>query len=296
MNINWVSNGNDNLATHRWRVKLPAYGLAERPEFDCVIQQQGDPEAEVNVFQKHFNMQNDANFAINNQGKTKLVFDISDDHFDREAGPYYSFMCDKCDVITCPTARMQERVYECTGRLAQIVPDPLSFPRHGFKHAPDPRFLWFGNRVNITSIYKWINKVPNLTVVCNLEMDVAFPEHVNFIPWSPGVVEDLIDEHDIVLLPRNDYEWAKTKSPNRATDSLYAGRFVITDFEEVYGDLDEYVYLGEPEDGVQFYLENEDTVARMVETGQAFVAKEHSPEVVIDRWGEILKLSDERIS
>lgn len=287
MKINWVSRGGDHLATHRWRVKVPAYGI-DGDGVDCRISAEGDPEADINVFQKHFNPKGDAEFVLQNKGNTKTHFDIADDHFDREAGPFYEFMCENCDSISCPTARMQERIYQVTGKLANIIPDPLSFPHHEFKYKKDPKFIWYGNRVNITSIYKWMQQVPNLTLVCNIDGSIDFPSHVTFIPWSVGIVEDIIDEHDIVLIPRNDYEWAKTKSPNRATDALHAGKYVITDFEEVYDSLDGYIYIGDLRDGLEFYRDNEDTVARMVELGQAYVEDHFNEDVVVDTWRKVL--------
>lgn len=280
MNINFVSLGNDTLATHRWRVKLPAYGL-EQEGHSCTITRHGDPKADINIFQKHFDPIGAEGFVLNH--KTKTIFDISDDHFDREAGGHYTLMCQECDVITCPNDRMQERIYDATGRLARIIPDPISFPEGEFRYSRDPKILWFGNAVNITSIYPILSSVPNLTVVSNIQ-SLELPDHVQFIPWSVGLVEDIIDEFDIVIIPRNEYKWAKYKSPNRAVDALNAGKFVITDFDEVYGDLEEFVYLGDVKDGLEFYRDNPDTVRRMVESGQEHVQEVFSPESVLEAW------------
>lgn len=286
MKVNFVSAENPHLASYRFRVKTPAYGLMHL-DFDTSIKNGVDEDADINVFSKHFNKKRDADAIVGLKGKS--IMDICDDHFDRQDASYYEFMCANADLVTCPNDRMQERIYQVTGRLAQIIPDPISFPRQlGFTYNMNPRFLWFGHSCNIMSIYKWMNAIPNLTLVSNIKEMGDLPGHVDFIPWAPGVVEDIIEEHDIVLLPRNEHEFAKTKSVNRAVDALHSGKFVISDFDEVYGELSDYVFLGDLKQGLDFYRDNEDTVNRMVSVGQEYVEDHFHPDIISSRWAEVL--------
>jgi hypothetical protein len=248
-----------------------------------------DNSADFNVFSKHWNQQENADAIIASESTT--VFDVCDDHFDRSHGDYYKFMCDQADIIICNTDRMQERIYDVTGKLAPIVPDPTTFNEQEFEYTEEPRFIWYGSRVNIFSIYPWMNKVPNLTMITDAEVP-TLPRHVNLIPWEVGVVEEEIANHDIVLLPRNNQPWAQTKSPNRATDALLAGKFVISDFEECFGELEDYIFLGDIETGLDFYRNREYTIKRMVDLGQAYVQEKHSPEAIAQAWITQLTLKD----
>jgi hypothetical protein len=296
LKINFVNSGTDALASYRMRSEIPA-NLLETPGpedmgFTTSISSECSEEADINVFSKHWNQEEDLHSA--RKSRTKTVFDICDDHFDRDNGAYYEAMCDAVDTITCNTANMQERIYEVTGRLASIIPDPVTFDvgSASMLDFDNPKFLWFGSAPNVMTIYSWLHKVPNLTVICNMQIP-HLPEKVKFVPWGPGVVEKLIQEHDIVILPKNKHEWARTKSPNRAVDAIYAGKYVISDFEEVYGELSPYMYVGRFEDGMEHFNKNHDQVINSILAGQDYIARNFGSPAIRSAWAKALTTEGE---
>ena len=130
MQVNFVSQADPFLASHRFRVMKPVALLNANTNVSATLSKEPDTKADVNVFQKHFNKAMNIKAASNAQDLGyKTVFDICDDYFEREHAKYYCDMCELADVVTCNSANMQERIYEHTGKLARIINDPVSFPK-----------------------------------------------------------------------------------------------------------------------------------------------------------------------
>lgn len=286
LNVNFVSPVNPNLASYRLRVEKPAALMNSSGKISCTIEDTCLSSADINFFSKHFNPDRDASAIA--LSETIRGFDICDDHFDRPHGIHYLFMLDRADIVTCNTATMQERIYEVSGRLARIVPDPISFPEGQFEYSSDPQYLWFGNAVNIMSVLPHVWAFPNLTIITNVELPNP-PAHVKTYLWRPGLVEKLMPKFDVVVLPRNNDPWALTKSPNRAVDAMYAGKFVITDFPEVYRDLGAFCFTGPLKEGILFYKNNEAAVTLMAKNAQEFVKRNYGDAVVLQAWLKALK-------
>ena len=283
MLVNFVNSANEHLASYRMRAQIPTKIFnSSRQGYVATISPELNTEADVNVFSKHFNMKHDANAIITS--KTKNVFDVCDDHFDRDAGSYYKFMCDKADVITCNTPNMQERIYEVTGRLAQIVSDPITFPKNNVRYNKNPQILWYGHSSNLSSLSELnINRLPNLTIISDAIVTQA-PPHITSLQWKLGLVEEIIDDFDIVIIPKNKNPWAVTKSPNRATDAIAAGKYVVTDFPEVYDCLEPYLWIGNIEEGIKYYINNENVVTEDIIAGQKYLDENYSDTVILQQW------------
>lgn len=290
MHVHYVTISGEDLASFRMRIKIPAQVLASKhhKEFSYTCGENPDPEADVNVFSKHFNKDKDLFAAHSLKGKSKVVFDICDDYFEKSHHDYYVEMTEQADTVVCNSGNMVDRVKEVTGVDAVCIGDPYSFPLI----APDapaqvkePNIIWYGNRANLNSILSRTNELPNLTIVSNSQ-PVVLPPHVKYRTWFPGLVEQLMWEYQIVVIPRIEGPAATKKSCNRAVDALRAGAFVVTDFPEVFEPLKDYIFIGDLESGVQFYKDNPDEVARLIGRGQEFVSEEYTPEKIANEWYE----------
>lgn len=282
MKVNFVSCADEKTASFRMRAQIPCTYLNEVPNMEAKVSRSYDPNADVNVFGKHWNQEEDMKALY--EAETKTIFDTCDNHFDRNLGSYYKFMCTHADVLTCNSQNMKDCIYEVTGRTARVINDPCTFPRLRPREiTQNPKILWFGHRVNIFSVYRWMFKVPNLTIISNLDMP-DMPKHVKFQRWEPNLVETEIANYDIVILPRNTFDWAKTKSPNRAADAIMSGKFVITDFGEVYKPYEDYIFTGDVQDGLAFYREYPELVQNMIECGQEFVLGMNGPDSITNGW------------
>lgn len=298
--INFVSQGNSYLASHRMRVQKPTelINVGIEDGLTATIRTEADKNADVNIFFKHFDQKGNLQSVM--QKETPTVFDVCDDHFDREMGVYYKKMCQLADVITCNTKAMKERIKEVVGRTKDVfvIPDPYTFEIQEPQFIDEnlevtPKLLWFGNIQNYVPMNDLLNHLGSrVTVITNNQV----PHHpnVDFIPWKPLVVENQIKEHDIVLIPTNkDDDSIKTKSPNRAIDALAAGKFVITDNEEIYGDLKKYIWITKDTDdwqkAIEFWQNDYPKVRKMILNGQKHIKKNHGNDKIIDGWLDVFK-------
>lgn len=293
LKVNFVSFSGPALASHRMRVLEPANILnccvknLEVEVTDSIKENNGD----VFVFFKHFNQDQVLNFC-NNTSKT-IIFDICDNHFNKEHKDFYLQMLEKASVITCNTNRMKSVIASRTDKPVIVIPDPITFPDHSFESSSDSlKFIWFGHGSNVKPLIDWLNVIPleRITVVCNTPV---FHPKVEFVPWRPGQVERMIKHFDVVLIPTTKEPWTDTKSPNRAVDALNAGKLVITDNSKIYGELKDYVEIisdpSEITDIVYRYADNSKHFQTKIEKGQEYVRKTYGSQNILDGWMEALK-------
>lgn len=299
LRVCFVGQGSAYLASHRMRVTKPAELLNVGVEnVEVRVSPKADPSADINIFNKHFDQK--GNFVSLCAGPSKgfySVFDVCDDHFDRKHSVYYTKMCEKADHITCNSANMQERIYEVTGKLARIIPDPVTF-LPGEPPTPEqlkeftskggtPRLLWYGHGSNLKALKDWIDQLTGrkLTVISDVPL---YHPNVDFVQWQPMIAEKRIMENDIVLIPTSNDPWVKYKSPNRAVDALHAGRFVITDNRDIYGHLEDYLYIIDSPDelpkAIEFWIKNPDKVSEMITKGQEWIQENNTDDVILDGW------------
>jgi glycosyltransferase involved in cell wall biosynthesis len=297
LRVNFVSNASVALASHRLRMLKPAELINTKTNKKIAATVTPQTQANgvhVNVYFKHLDPA--ANLTGVHSGPDLgyySVFDICDDHFDRELGKYYEAMCEKADAITCNSANMQTRIFDVTGKLARIIPDPISFPHGTPYHSVKPKLLWFGHSSNAKPLFHWVQQLPEdvrVTAIC--DMSVNHPQ-VDYVPWRPMMAESRIKSSDIVLIPSTDMPWTKCKSPNRAVDALSAGKFVIVDNEEIYGELKDFVYfIKSPEElpkALEWYSKNPTRVVEMIKAGQEFIKQRYSDQVILNQWLAVFK-------
>lgn len=288
--VNIISNSDEHLASHRMRCVIPTSVLNAYTEYKAEITGKVDTTKDINIFHKHFNAEEVLSDAILSSDLTKLMFDVCDDHFDRDNGEFYEKMCELAHVITCNTANMQRRIYDVTGRLAQICSDPISFPRHDPLHTTAPNILWHGHCSNLFSIVPYIKQLKDdLTIITNTKIPTV---ECRSKFWKPGLVEDIIELYDVVIIPKITTPEAKCKSPNRAVDALHAGRFVIAESEEVYGELIDFIFLGDIMEGLEFYKNNPEKVLAMIQAGQQYVLDTYNHKRICEQWVSAFQFED----
>ncbi len=292
--INFTTQGGVHLASHRMRMTKPAelLNLGTNGKVEVTIKEKSDPTAQVNVFAKHFDPKNSFLAACSGPDFGYYsVIDICDNHFHREYEQYYRDMCERCDAITCNSKNMQEEIFKETGKLARIINDPITFQKGEVKHTETPKLIWYGHSSNLPPLMKWLEKLPTQVTVVS-DVTINHPKVVS-VKWKPMVVEKLLDVHDIVLIPTTKFPWTKCKSPNRAVDALYAGKYVITDNKDIYGDLGDFIdIIKDPEElllAIDAYRMFPDNAKERIKKGQDFVEKTYQDSTIIDGWLAVLK-------
>jgi hypothetical protein len=300
--INFISKATPKLASYRMRIQTPLnilnYSLGE----DAVTgkcQSTVDSAADINVFSKHFDQPTTLlSMTSKDDFGFKAIFDVCDDHFDREDGPFYEKMIAQADYITCNSANMQTRIYEVTGKLARIIPDPITFPDSSmkpFEKGAKPKVLWFGHNSNLGSLASVTEKnKTEVTAYCNKLYKGL--KNIKVLFWELGKVESEIGKYDVVVLPTANHPWAKCKSPNRAVDAIAAGKFVITDSEEIYADLKDYVKIipdlgarpGALDEALKWWSTHPAEVEAMIVNGQKHIKKMYSSDKILEGWLNVL--------
>jgi len=295
MKVTFVSQAGSHLASHRYRCLKPVELLNKYTDnIAATTDRKANPDSDVNIFSKHFDRSgNFLSVASAEDFGYSTVFDICDDYFDRPEGDYYRDMCERVDVIVCNTENMQTRIYEQTGKLAVIIPDPVTFPRikPENKDYSEPKILWFGHQSNALPLLKWANECPyRITAVCDAQLNHP---NIDYVKWGVGVVESMIADFNIVLIPTKLDEKSKCKSPNRALDALNAGCKVIVDNTDIYGHLHLFVntvgVIGKDFKDCLDYTVTSLADVSCTNLSYSYIDRHHSDQIILDKWLDVFK-------
>lgn len=272
MRISYVSPGDQNLASCRYRILIPASHFNDHEIF---VDTEPEPDSDIVVFCKHY----DQNVAIASKCDGMTVYDICDDHFSDEYRVQYKHMCRIVDVVTCNSEAMAARIKEVTGRTAYVIPDPYEMPRAEPKFAPGetPKLLWFGHSSNLEPLAT-VSLVGELEIVTNCEPRIDGP--VTYTTYSQGAVLAAMQRADMVIIPQN----RPCKSANRLIESLRQGRFVVASDIPAYREFEQYAYIGDVSDGIKWALQHPAEALERVRRGQEYIAKHYTPEIIGKRW------------
>jgi hypothetical protein len=171
------------------------------------------------------------------------------------------------------------------------------------------RLLWFGYPQSLPPLLKLLpaleafsrRQALGLTVVTQHFPELAAlatPERaragaafrLNFVPWTPFVMDSMIALADIVLIPV-DYRdpVRQAKSPNRLVAGLQGGRFVVAHPLAAYAPYAAFSWIGEDLcAGLDWAIRHPGEVMERIARGQAFVDEKHSPQAVARFWLDVL--------
>ena len=171
------------------------------------------------------------------------------------------------------------------------------------------RILWFGYPQNlppllelIPALERYAAKVPLLltcvTSAVSTLRELLTPERtreesrfrVQFVPWTPLVMDAAIAASDVVLIPSSFRDPVKqAKSPNRLVAGLHGGRFVVAHPLPAYAPYADFAWLGEDlAAGIEWAVRHPREVIERISRGQALLDARHSPEAVARFWLDLL--------
>ena len=170
------------------------------------------------------------------------------------------------------------------------------------------RLLWFGYLQNlppllalVPALERYAAKYP-LLLTCvtrpHPEIDALMtPQRtredsrlrVHFVPWSPLIMDAVVEHCDVVLIPseyRNPVKQAK--SPNRLVTGLHGGRFVVAHPLKAYAPYAGFAWIGEDlVEGLDWAIRHPREVVERIARGQAFIDQKHSPDAVARFWLDV---------
>lgn len=291
--VSFVTNGNESIASYRYRVLAPAQFLNQH-FISATVDAQAHPESFAVIFSKHWTY-NDWSYARFCKARgQKVFFDICDDHFESDLSDHYNRMVQVADVLICNSKVMQERIKEVTGKDSIVIEDPVISIRQDYNKDKPFFALWYGQVMNIQGLYDvYTGEYP---------LEVAVPSHkidppeqfnkgaVRWVQWHPGIVGEAASRTSMALLP---YRQGKNaKSANRVLEALWCGLPVATDPIPAVEELgkDGIRYLGQdcaPESLME-YMQNMDFTEEM-QKAQKMIQAKYSPETIAGKWASALK-------
>lgn len=228
---------------------------------------------------------------------TKVLADYSDDHFaDPLLGPAYRAIANAADRVVASTPGLAEVLSGQTSAPVSVITDPVEGER-GEPRATTrrpPSLLWFGHPLNLDTLRFGLPQLADysLTLVTAPGTGAEALGH-RFRPWSTAVLFEELRECDAVIIPSNPHDPRKAvKSPNRFTEALWAGRFVIAHALPAYEPLAGYGWVGEDlGEGLAWLLGHAEEAIERIRAGQTWVAKHCSRQAVGLAWKSAITAS-----
>jgi hypothetical protein len=164
------------------------------------------------------------------------------------------------------------------------------------------RLLWFGYPQNLPppvellpALKSFAGKYPLLLTCVSSATSEKLVNgqdarlRIQFVPWSPLVMEALIAASDVVLIPSAHRDPAKqAKSPNRLVAGLHGGRFVVAHPLQAYEPYAAFAWIGEDLcAGLEWAMRHPGEVVARIARGQAYIDKRHSPDAVARFWLDV---------
>ena len=225
--------------------------------------------------------------ALRQRG-VKVIADFSDDNFAHPGiGPVQRAVANAADAVVASTPGLAAVLKEYTAAPVRVITDPVE----GVRGAPrdslrsPPRLLWFGHPLNLDTLRHALPQLAGypLTVMTAAG---AGAEGLGdrFRAWSTGALFEALAECDAAVLPSIPEDPRKAvKSPNRFTEALWAGRFVLAHPLPAYQALAPFGWVGEDlRDGLAWLGSHFEQAGERILAGQAWI-EEHCSRAAVGR-------------
>lgn len=224
-------------------------------------------EKECNIFFNFDTFETDKNrmiatFVDMEEKNALSILDISQEislNDDFLFGSYLIVAVVCAGFVTCSNDRIQEELYNQTGRLAYLIEESVAFK---FKKPSSPtqvidnlKILWYGKTKDIMSVRPYLTKSKyNINVACPYFISNTQDRANIFITKTKEQEKVAIYLNDIVFLPKTYTFESEIDRYKKVEEVVAAGKFVIApelELDETY----RFAYNGDLEDGLT-YIQN----------------------------------------
>ena len=224
-----------------------------------------------------------------------VLADYSDDHFsDPLRGSAYRALANAVDRVVASTPGMAEVVAAHSAVPVSVVTDPVEGRRGELRAPRQPpyRLLWFGHPSNVDTLQYGLPQLQALPIELTLVTSpgCGAERFGRFRAWTTHAVFEELAQCDAVVIPSNPYDPRKAvKSPNRFTESAWAGRFVLAHPLPAYQELAECGWVGDDlGEGLRWLAAHPAQALERIGRGQAAVAERFSPDAVAAAWKQAI--------
>lgn len=317
------------LASARYRIIIPSTQLARYGHKISISPLPTDThysvdsasiQADIVVFSKSVNTSNETLAKSLTSRGVNVVLDLCDNYFDHAGhGQKYRAhtiaMCHIANSIVTSTPLLSDLVMKYTGRHTTVITDPVEGMREPVVFNPQqPRLklLWFGHSGNWPSLAACLPSLANLATGHRIELHVVTrpqatisddiqainqrdPDRfsIRFTPWTTEATWIALAQSDLVIIPSLQSDFHAVKSPNRLTESIWAGRLVVAHPIDSYREYGQFTILDKDmAEGVRRALANREEIPARIQAGQTHVGTTNSPYVIGLAWEQALGLAN----
>lgn len=232
-----------------------------------------------------------------------VLADYSDDHFaDPVMGPAYRALANAVDRVVASTPALAQAAAQYTSAPVSVVTDLVEGRRGEPRvaaHSP-LELLWFGHPVNFDTLEHGLPQLDRVReqVPHSLSMltqpargeQVAKAIGARFKPWSTVGLFEALAACDVAFIPSNPYDPRKAvKSPNRFSETVWAGRFALAHPLPAYEALAPGGWVGDDlGEGLAWYAAHRDAALERIKAGQQLIVERHSPPAVAAAWKNVI--------
>jgi len=187
-----------------------------------------------------------------------------------------------------------------TARLALARLDRFLKRHQGALHA-----IWFGNTMGRLSGYVHVaravehlstfsrSRPVTLTVMSNHRLGYyhqarhwPIPHH--YVGWNLEIARAVLARHRVAVIPVEGNDYTAGKTLNRPAAALLEGLAVVSDAIPSYGELADFITLGDWQSGLAENAEWSATAQARVANGAAYLRQHYNRDAVAQRWRVML--------
>lgn len=245
----------------------------------------------------------------------RIIADFCDDHFiDEVRGGYSTTLANVADAVVASTPELATVLRSVTRAPVTMVTDPVEgkrgAPRVPAADAASVHLIWYGHWTNLATLELGLPQLEPVLRRVRVRLDIySNPEsggeelaaqtqdawrpsggECRFIEWSAERAWQALAACDAVLIPTDRHNPKRAvKSPNRFTEAVWAGRFVIAHPLAAYEPLADYGWVGEDlGSGLQWLLDNGAAALGRIAAGQEAIERRFAPAVIAREWMQII--------
>lgn len=323
----WITTGkldssqgflSSNFASTRYRVLLPAANLGPFGWKSEIVNEQELIDSgwgkltfnvgDVLIVSKSLNIKTSQYIKQAKQQGCMVLVDFCDHHFDRpdEIGVHFNNLLKLADLVTTCSLDLQAIIQKKSTLPVAYITDCFESQKITPQFNPNNpiKLLWFGSNTNLDTIDYLIRDLTRFSLKNNIQLDLVTTHpngdevanniststfKVNYIPWSQQNLALALQRCDVVVIPTLKNEHKSVKSPNRIIEPIWAGKYVVAGHLPSYEPFAPFASIGDDlMAGIEWALNNPEKVLEKITAGQAYIAANHTPKLIGEKWHEAL--------